>query len=225
VSGDAVFAAVSAWGLCALAFAATSRGWRRVAPWSALAGLLLGYTVFLSYGLVLVALIALAILFVAKSWRPIPIVLGVVLVIVLGFAAAGFEWWRAYPVLTQRYFAGIASIRPYSYWIWGDLAALVISAGPVVGSSIAASLSRVRSLRTEPADLRPIILLTLASLAAIVLADVSGMSKAEVERIWLPFIPWLLVGTALLPARWVRIILALQVAVALTVEHLLHIVW
>jgi hypothetical protein len=225
VSGDAVFAAVSAWGLCALAFAATSRGWRRVAPWSALAGLLLGYTVFLSYGLVLVALIALAVLFVAKSWRPIPIALGVVLAIVLGFATTGFEWWRAYPVLTQRYFAGVASIRPYSYWIWGDLAALVISAGPVVGSSIAASLSRVRSLRTEAPDLRPIILLTLASLAAIVLADVSGMSKAEVERIWLPFIPWLLVGTALLPARWVRIILALQVAVALTVEHLLHIVW
>jgi hypothetical protein len=225
VSGDAVFAAVSAWGLCALAFAATAHGWRRIAPWSVLAGILLGYTVFLSYGLVLVALIALAILFVAKSWRPIPVVMGVVLVIVLGFAAAGFEWWRAYPVLTQRYFAGIASIRPYSYWVWGDLAALVISAGPVVGSSIAASLSRVRSWRTESPDLRPIVLLTVASLAAILLADVSGMSKAEVERIWLPFIPWLLVGTALLPARWVRIVLALQVAVALTVEHLLHIVW
>jgi hypothetical protein len=35
----------------------------------------------------------------------------------------------------------------------------------------------------------------------------------------------MLVGTALLPARWVRVILALQLALALTVQHLLHIVW
>jgi hypothetical protein len=59
----------------------------------------------------------------------------------------------------------------------------------------------------------------------VLLADVSGMSKAEVERIWLPFIPWLLVGTALLPARWVRILLALQLAVALVLEHVLFFVW
>ena len=27
------------------------------------------------------------------------------------------------------------------------------------------------------------------------------MSKAEVERIWLPFVPWLLLSLALLPER------------------------
>ncbi|HEY1532021.1 MAG TPA: hypothetical protein VGF80_14465 [Galbitalea sp.] len=225
VSGDAVFAAVAAWGLFALACAATAKGWPRIVGWSLLSGALLGYTVFLSYGLVLLAILALAVLFIARSWRPIPIVLGVVAVIVFAFAAGGFEWWRAYPILSQRYYDGIASVRPYSYWIWGDLACLVISAGPVVGSAIAASISRVRSFRTEPADLRPIILLALAGLATVLIADVSGMSKAEVERIWLPFIPWMLVGTALLPARWVRVILALQLALALTVQHLLHIVW
>jgi hypothetical protein len=152
-------------------------------------------------------------------------VLGVVAVIVIAFAVAGFEWWRAYPVLSQRYYDGIASVRPYSYWIWGDLACLVLSAGPVVGSAIGASISRGRFLRREPPDLRPIILLTLAGLVTVLLADVSGMSKAEVERIWLPFIPWILVGTALLPARWVRLVFALQLAVALTIQHLLHIVW
>ena len=31
---------------------------------------------------------------------------------------------------------------------------------------------------------------------AIVLADVSGLSKGEVERIWLPFLPWLVVAAA-----------------------------
>jgi hypothetical protein len=225
VSGDAVFAAVAAWGLCALAFAATGKGWPRIAGWSLLAGLLLGYTVFLSYGLVLLAVLALAVLLVARSWRPIPIVLAVVLLIVLAFALGGFEWWRAYPVLTERYYAGIASVRPYSYWIWGDLGGLIISAGPVIGSSVAAAIWATRSFRAQPSDLRPIIILTLAGLVTILIADVSGMSKAEVERIWLPFIPWLLVGTAMLPARWVRLIFALQLAVALTVQHLLHIVW
>jgi hypothetical protein len=225
VSGDAVFAAVAAWGLFALACAATSKAWPRIVGWSLLSGLLLGYTLFLSYGLALLAILALAILIIARSWRPIPVVLVVVLLIVAAFAVSGFEWWRAYPVLTDRYYAGIASVRPYSYWIWGDLGGLIISAGPVIGSSVAASIWAVRTLRVQPSDLRPIILLTLAGLATILIADLSGMSKAEVERIWLPFIPWMLVGTALLPPRWVRLVLALQLAVALAVEHLLHIVW
>jgi hypothetical protein len=226
VSGDAVFATVAAWGLCTLAYAATASGWRRITLWSVPAGLLLGSTIFLSYGLVLLAVLALAILFLGRSWRPIPIVLGITVAIALAFAATGFEWWRAYPVLTRRYFAGIASRRPYSYWLLGDLGALAFSAGPVVGSAVGASLSRVRSWRTSlPVSLRPIVLLTLAGLAIILLADVSGMSKAEVERIWLPFIPWLLVGTAFLPVRWVRILLALQLVVALVVQHLLFIVW
>ena len=51
------------------------------------------------------------------------------------------------------------------------------------------------------------------------------MSKAEVERIWLPFVPWLLVATALLPARWRRVGLALQVALALLAQHLLYTSW
>jgi hypothetical protein len=225
VSGDAVFAAVAAWGLFALACAATSAGWPRIIGWSLLSGALLGYCLFLSYGLVLLAILALAVLLIARSWRPIPVVLGVVAVIVIAFAAAGFEWWKAYPVLSQRYYAGIASIRPYSYWVWGDFACLVISAGPVVGSAIGASLSRVRGLRRELPDLRPIVLLTVAGFLTVLIADLSGMSKAEVERIWLPFIPWMLVGVALLPARWVRLVFALQLAVALTVQHLLHIVW
>jgi hypothetical protein len=167
----------------------------------------------------------LAILFLARSWRPIPIVVAIVAMIVLAFALSGFEWWRAYPVLTKRYYDGIASTRPYSYWVWGDLAALALSAGPVVGSAVAASLVRVRHWRTETPAIRPIILLTLAGLAMVLLADVSGMSKAEVERIWLPFIPWLLVGTALVPSRWIRIVLALQLVVALALQHLLYFPW
>ena len=59
----------------------------------------------------------------------------------------------------------------------------------------------------------------------VLLADVSQMSKAEVERIWLPFVPWLLVACALLPERWRRAGVAIQVLVALLVQHLLFTGW
>ena len=37
-----------------------------------------------------------------------------------------------------------------------------------------------------------------AALAAVAVADLSGLSKGEVERIWLPFVPWVLLATAAL---------------------------
>jgi hypothetical protein len=64
-----------------------------------------------------------------------------------------------------------------------------------------------------------------AAALSIVVADGSLMSKAEVERIWLPFVPWLLVSTALLPDRWRRPMLGAQVVVALLIEHLLDTGW
>jgi hypothetical protein len=59
----------------------------------------------------------------------------------------------------------------------------------------------------------------------VALADASGMSKAEVERIWLPFIPWLTVSIALVPPAWRRRGLGLQVLSALVVQHLLYTAW
>ncbi len=68
-------------------------------------------------------------------------------------------------------------------------------------------------------------MLVAGAAAAVVTADLSRMSKAEVERIWLPFVPWLLLSTALLPERWRRPGLALQLVVALVVQHLLYTTW
>jgi hypothetical protein len=67
--------------------------------------------------------------------------------------------------------------------------------------------------------------LVLGGVAMVLAADASQMSRAEVERIWLPFVPWLLLGCALLPERWRRGGLALQVVVALLVQHLLDTGW
>lgn len=227
VSADAMFGAVAAWGLCALAASATARGRVARAVWGLVAGALLGYSVFLSYGLVLLAVLALAVLVAARSWRPLPWTLAAALGVVLAFAAAGFAWWEAYPVLSARYWGGIASDRPAAYWMWGDLAALVFSAGPAVGASVVLAVGRLRRIPAEedaPAG-RVVTILALAAIASIALADLSQMSRAEVERIWLPFVPWLLLGTAFLPARARRPVLAVQVVGALLVQHLFDTTW
>jgi hypothetical protein len=67
--------------------------------------------------------------------------------------------------------------------------------------------------------------LVAAAVLAVLAADVSGMSKAEVERIWLPFGVWMMLPCALLPPRHVRGWLALQGILALLVNHLLFTIW
>ncbi len=219
VSADGVFAAVAAWGLAAVAAATASTGRPAVWGWGLLGGVLLGCCLVLSYGLVLLAPLVLAVLLAGRSWRPLPAVAVAAAVPVLVLAAYGFRLLDAYPVLNDRYWAGIAAGRPASYWFWGDLAALAISAGPALGAGLG---SLVASGRRSP---RVVRLMVAASVLALVVADVSRMSKGEVERIWLPFVPWLLLATACLPPRWHRPMLALQVAVALLVQHLVRTNW
>jgi hypothetical protein len=231
VSADAMFGATAAWGLCCLAFAATARSRDASAGWGAGAGLLLGWCAMLSYGLPLLGLLALAILVVARTVRPVPWAAFSAAAVLVGFAVAGFSWWDAFPVLRTRYWDGIASVRPTVYWLWGDLAALCFCAGPVVGASVAAAAARARHAgRTAQSALtatvaRVVVILVAAAVATIALADVSLMSKAETERIWLPFVPWLLIGAALLPDRWQRPALAVQVALAVSVQSLLITRW
>lgn len=225
VSADGMFAAVAAWGLCALGFAATAGRLGAMVAWSVLAGLLLGYCVMMSYGLPILGILALAVLALGRDWRPLPIAALAALAVVLAFAAFGFLWWEAFPVLVERYWDGVASRRQFTYWVWGNLAALSISAGPLVGAAVATAGARAIGWRSEARPERVVIVLALAAAATIVAADLSQMSKAEVERIWLPFVPWLLVGTALLTERWRRAGFAGQLGFALVVQHLLVTSW
>jgi hypothetical protein len=219
VSADGVFAAVAAWGLAAVAAAAVSTSRTRAWGWGLLGGVLVGCCLLLSYGLLLLAPLVVGVMLAGRSWRPLPAVTAGVVVPPLVFAAYGFRLWEAYPVLDDRYWAGIAAGRPASYWLWGDLAALAICAGPALGAGIGALLV---AGRRSP---RVVRLLVATSAMAIVAADASRMSKAEVERIWLPFVPWLLLSTACLPLRWQRPMLGLQVVVALLVQHLVRTNW
>jgi hypothetical protein len=239
VSADAVFAAVGAWGIAALAAAATSPRAAGVAGWGLLAGALLGYCVMMSYGLPLLGLLAVAVLIAAGNGRPLPWAAGSAVGVVLFFGVAGgFWWWEAFPVLRERYWDGVARNRPPTYWLWGNLAAFAIAAGPMVGAAIGAILGGLRhagvGVLLPPRDAetgvvrhpeRVVLLLGGAAVAMVIVADASLMSMAEVERIWLPFVPWALLGIALLPQSWLRRGLAVQAGVALVVQHLLVTGW
>ncbi len=227
VSADAMFAAVAAWGMVALALAATRDERWPALGWALLAGVLLGYCVMMSYGLPLLGVLAVVILHLGGSWRPlVPAVLAACAV-VGAFAAYGFAWWEALPVLHERYWEGVGGRRPPSYWVWANLAALAFSAGPLMYAAIAATAPRWRELARQGVDAQTRVVLWLsgAGVAMVVLANASQMSRAEVERIWLPFVPWLLVATALLPERWRTRGLILQVGFALVVQHLLWTDW
>ncbi|MFG3659173.1 hypothetical protein [Streptomyces sp. NPDC047706] len=242
-SADGYFAAVAAWAVALFALAVTGRR-PRMAAFGA--GLLFGLTCYLSYGLTLVGVIGLAVLVLGRNRRTVwlPLTAGVI-VVPLAFTLAGFDYWEAYHLLVERYNQGAGGVRPYWYWVWANPACTVL----VVGLATVAGLVRAGGALLRPrGDGDPgggheagkpvgrhegpgllgrpesrLAVLLLAALVAVLAADLSGMSKAETERIWLPFAVWLLAAGAFLPRP--RGWLAAQAAVALLVNHLLVTGW
>lgn len=205
VSADALFAGVTASGVALLAVGA-----RR--PVAAVAGgVLLGFGLFLSYGLVLIGVVALAVVLTTRDWRGLVLAAIGTATVVAVFAAAGFWWFDGYDLVVRRYYQGIANDRPYGYWVWANLACLVLAVGP-------AAVAGLRRGRAVP-------MVVWAAVVVVVLATVSGLSKSEVERIWLPFAVWVVAAAAVLPARSHRWWLAGQAATALLVNHVLLTNW
>lgn len=223
VSADGYFAGVAAWGIALLALA--SRGTARIpVVAAAAAGLLLGWAIFLNYGLGLIALVAVAVLIAAPDLRSamralVPAVVAA-LVVVGVFAAAGFWWFDGYHLVQERYWQGIALDRPFRYWVWGNLAAVVCA----VGLGTVAGIGRLFDVAAIK-QRSGLHLVVIGALLAIACADLSMLSKAEVERIWLPFTMWLVAATALLPPRSHRWWLALNVIGALLLNHLIFTNW
>lgn len=233
VSADALFAGVTAWAVALLALALQPGRRRPIAAF--VAGLLFGYGLYLNYGLVLMAVPVLAVLALRGVCRAAAAAAGV-LVVVAAFTASGFWWLDGYHLVVERYYQGIATTRPVSYWVWGNLAATVC----VVGLASAAALTRLPGSLALPTRLRPNLvvvlsdwrervdpaaLLAAAGLLALLAADLSGLSKAETERIWLPFDVWVLAATALLPGWSARRWLAVQAIGTLLLAHLILTNW
>ncbi|MEU1888579.1 hypothetical protein ABZ491_24225 [Micromonospora rifamycinica] len=246
VSADGLFAGVTATGVALVAHGAV----RGRAVGTVAGGTLLALGCYLSYGLVLMAPVALAVVVLAgrhRRWRTVGGVLTGAVPVVVAFTAAGFWWPTGYHLVIERYYQGVASDRAYAYWVWADLALVTVAAGPVAAVIVRRAVLAARRdvAWRRPVLRRPVLpepglarsgllrpgadpagwLLVLAATAVILAADLSGYSKAEVERIWLPFTVWLMAGAALVPPADRRSWLAVQAAVALTVNHLLLTGW
>ena len=210
-SADAFFMGVVAWGIALLAVSTTKYLW----PASIGAGVLLGFGIHLNYGLVLMGLPAVAVLIAARTAKPmIGAVIGALIVTAI-FSAYGFWWFDGYELVKERYYQGIATDRPFAYWGWANIAALFCA----VGVAVPAAFPRIFTRSA------PINLLVIGAIAAVAAADLSQLSKAEVERIWLPFAMWMLLAPAVLPERTHRFWIALQVTAALAINHLLFTNW
>ncbi|WP_328473626.1 hypothetical protein OHA21_13000 [Actinoplanes sp. NBC_00393] len=214
VSADGLFAGAAAGAVALLAV-----GLARASRWAVAAGgAALAACAYLSYGLILLAVPALALMWLFRDrlrllcWA-VPAAAAVVATMTL----LGFAWWDGYHLVRQRYYQGLASERPYAYWIWANLAALAVCAGPAAAVVLRRAVACARHCR--------VALLVLAWAAAALAADLSGLSKAEVERIWLPFAIWLPAAAVLLPHRDRRAWLGVQAGTALLVNHLVLTAW
>ena len=221
VSTDAIIMAVTAWGIALLAVAATTVPPRRRLLLSLLAGVVLGTGVFWSYGMLLMGPVAVAVLVAARTWRPLVPAVVAALGVVAAFAAAGFWWVEGMRLLEIRYHQGKGGLRQYSYWVWANLVVAGVAVGPAAVAGLGRTAAGARRWREAP----PTVLLAGGAVVAILGATLSGLSKSEVERIWLPFMLWLVPLTAMLPAAHSRRWLAVSAGWALLAGVLYWTTW
>ena len=191
-SADAFFLGVAAWAAAALAV-----GLRRGSWWLlAISGLLAGALPYLSYGLLPYAAVLLAVGWLgvreygcpggSGGRRLLAVGAGVagLLVVPVLMTAAGFSWFDGAQATHRAWSLGKGDDRPYLYSMVADVAILAVLVGPATAVAATRRAPRV-----------PLVLAGSAALGLAVLA-VSGITRLEVERIWLPWAPWLVLLTA-----------------------------
>jgi len=218
-SADALFMGVGAWAVT-LVIVATGRDARPSWAFAAGGGLLAGATLMLSYGLVLLAVVPVAVIVARRRWD-VAAVAGTGALVVLGaFAVAGFSWLAGLRAARQEYAAGVASARPYGWFLLVNL----LAAAAAIGPAAAAGLRRL-SVDGRSVCQSTWLLLPAGALAAVLVADVSGLSKGEVERIWLPFFPWIAAAAAALPWPKMRPWLSASGGTGLALQAFLRSPW
>ncbi len=146
--------------------------------------------------------------------RPLVVGAAGAAVVTAGFAGAGFWWFDGLAATRAEYATGAGGVRPFWYFATlGNPGAFLIALGPAVP----VALARLRDRR--------VWLVAGGALAGVVLADLSGLSKGEVERIWLPFVPWLAASSAVFSPRSARWWLAAQVAATVALQLALESPW
>ena len=187
---------------------------------------------FLSYGLVLFGVVCLVPvvltirrLGVRRAVVPWLVAVAGVVAVAAAHAAFGFNWLTGLTQLRIRYYQGIASQRPFSYFVYANLAAWLISCSPLLAIGLARAVGTLAGRRGPWSPDRTVAVLALSGLLAALMADLSGLSKAETERIWLTFGVIAYSGLALLRGRAASWALAGGAVSALLVNHLFDTGW
>lgn len=204
-SADALYAGVSAWAV-ALLVLASGRGGSRSVTLALAGGVLFGTALFLTYGAAPLALVAVSACVIRHRLEPLVWGSVGILTVVTVFGAAGFLWPEGLGATLDAYAGGVSAHRPLAYFAVANLAAFAVALGPATALGLAA----LRDKR--------LWLVVGAVLVAVAAADLSGWSKGEVERIWLPFVPWVVISTCALRAQLSRPALALQTMTAIAVQ-------
>lgn len=219
-SPDAMFMGVIAWavalGAVAITVPADRPRWHaHVAAGGA--GVLAGVSLSFSYGsmLLLGPLWALAILTIRRGdWRPLVTAAAGFSVLPLLFMSQGFDWFAGLAATRTAYLAGVAPGRPDRYFVLSNMVVTAVSIGP-------AAIAGLVWLRDRLAWW-----LVGGALTGILAANLSTMSKGEVERIWLPAIPFLVLATCAIRGRTARRAwLGAQLVVGLVLQATLDAPW
>jgi len=147
-----------------------------------------------------------------EGWRPafvLAATCGVVLFAVHAafWALTGFDAIGTIRATEEVYRAGVASMRPYWYWVLGSPVGFLLVLGlPIVWLAL-------RDLAKGSPE-------AIAIFAVIAIASVMGFTKAETERIWLFFAPFVCLAAARALAG--RPGLVTPVAAALAAQAVLH---
>lgn len=190
-SPDALFSAVAAWGVVLIVCA---RGGSRWLPF--LGGAVFGCALMLTYGAAPLLAIPAAVWLFRQHIAPLLWAGAGILAVLAVPALFGFWWPEGLLATRERYYAGLGGERPYFYFVWANLATLAITIGPGAVRGLVRIASEIKN-RTLVWALAPWPV--LGALAGVLLANLSGLSKGEVERIWLLFSPWLVLAAGYLP--------------------------
>jgi len=129
------------------------------------------------------------------------------------FALTGFDPIGTFQATEGVYRAGIASTRPYTYWFFGSPAAFLFTLGVPLTWLALRALGRGEDV-------------AVAIFAVIAVACIAGFTKAETERIWLFFAPFVcLAAAAVLPVERVRPVFGALAVQALVTEVVWFTVW
>ena len=217
-TADAVYMAVAAWTTAFAALAVTTAGARCAHLLAATAGLGVGTLAGFTYGApALLGPFAAVVGWALwnRRWSLVGTIAAGAVVVPLALALAGFWWFDGFAATRHEYWKGFAKLRPYGYFAVANIAVLAASVGPAAIAGLGA-ISRHRGA-----------LLVGGAVAGAIVADLSGYSKGEVERIWLPLTPFLVIATGWLPdnENVRRVALAAQLSGALVLQSILGSPW